>query len=95
MSWRVVAEPEGNNPGLIDRAKAATGVGDSGKNAGGMIIYVTDGSSKKEVSRVAWIRRNSKNPKVSFEKQLKVEIDKAREAVRVLEDLLTTDGALQ
>jgi hypothetical protein len=92
-TWRVVAEPEGNNPGLLDKAKAA--LSNQEGNTGGMIIYVTNGTLKEEVSRVGFVRRNTKNPKTSFENQLRKELDKARTAATSINDLLDGSGDLQ
>jgi hypothetical protein len=97
-----VCEPKGKNPGLvtkpkgglIDKARTALGgssqqteTEQSTENMGGMVIFVTNGSFKEEVSRVAWIRRASKNPDVDFATALQRELDKARESVKVLNDL--------
>lgn len=95
QTWKVVAEPHGNNPGFVDRARAAVGRSEP-ENTGGMIIYVTDGATKREVSRVAWIRRSTvcKNPGNSFEKQLKIEVDKAKAAVDQINTLFAGAGEM-
>lgn len=108
--WKVVVEPQGNNPGtqtakkkkgVVDRAKEAVGSSSSsepeqGLNEGGMIVYVTNANgAKQEVSRVGFVRRNSKNPKVPFDKQLRAEIDKARAAVGALNEQFVGTGELQ
>lgn len=89
--WTVVAEPVGENPGRVKKAAAEAGVGNG--NVGGMVIYLIRGGSKQEVSRVAWVRRNSKNPKTSFEKQFAAELDKARGAAATLNGF-GADGGL-
>lgn len=91
--WSVVCEPHGNNPGIVDKAKSA--VGAEPENLGGMAIYVTNGVAKEEVCRVAWIRRASKNPKVSFEKAFEAEIKKARYAVKILNEQFDGAGELR
>lgn len=97
MAWSVTAEPEGKNPGVLDKAKSAVGIGtdpNDGSNVGGMIIFIVNGATKQEVSRVAWIRRNSKNPSTSFEKQLQAELDKARASVKILNENTNPDRVL-
>lgn len=91
--WKVVCEPHGENPGMLDKAKDAVGITPSPENIGGVIIYVTDGAGRKEeVSRVAWIRRASVNPKTGFAKQLQTEVTKAKEATDILNGLLSPSG---
>jgi hypothetical protein len=63
--WTVSLRAGGGEPGS-----------DTGNNQGGLVVYLTNGDRRKEVSRVAYVRRNSKNPKTSFEKQLRKEMDK-------------------
>jgi hypothetical protein len=74
--WRVHLVPEGKNPS------------ETGKNQSGLIVYVWDGKdfdgSKQEVSRVGWVRRNSKNPKTTFVRQLEKEVKKAQAACTVM-----------
>jgi hypothetical protein len=95
--WEVLCEPVGRNPGIVDKAKAAVGAGSapSEDNVGGLVIYLTNGSSKQEVSRVAWIRRVSKNPDNKFEDQLATEINKAKAAAEVLNGSFDDSGELQ
>lgn len=93
MGWRVVLEPHGENPGRVAQvagavASAAGSDTQVGKNTGGLVIYVTNGASKDEVSRVGFIRRNTKNPRVTFEKQLDAELAKARKAAQKINELL-------
>lgn len=98
MSWSVICEPVGENPGVVKRAAGAvTGSESEPENIGGIVIYVTNGASKQEVSRVAWVRRASvcKNPKTSFEKQLDKEITKARAAVEALNNQFVSSGEMQ
>lgn len=96
-NWKIVVEPHGKNPGLVDKAKAAVGVTEP-ENTGGMIIYISNGNGfKEEVSRVSWIRRSSvcKNPKNSFSKQLGIEVEKAEASVKLLNDALAGAGTNQ
>jgi hypothetical protein len=87
MAWEIVVEPQGNNPGFLDQAKAKLEKQEDVENTGGMIIYLSNGQQKQELSRVAYIRRNSKNPEVKFQDQLAQEVTKAREAVKVLNEV--------
>lgn len=80
MSWRVQFKPEERN--------------DYERNEGGMIISVTNGSVTQEVTRVAFVRRNSKNPKNTYEKQLKHEVGKARTSCELLNEQLSGIGTL-
>lgn len=67
-----------------------------GKNEGGVVLYVQSGSyGRQEVSRVGWIRRNTKNPDVSFEAQLKAEVAKAKQAISEMNELVSAAGVLQ
>jgi hypothetical protein len=72
--WTVICEPVEANPD------------DTGNNQGGLVVYLTNGDRRKEVSRVAYVRRNSKNPKTSFEKQLRKEMDKGAMAAKTIND---------
>lgn len=80
--WSIVAEPQARNTG--------------GKNEGGIVLYVVNpsGGGKSEVSRVAFIRRNSKNPKNSLAVQLQREVARARTAVDILNSQLSGTGEL-
>lgn len=95
MSWDVVCEPVGENPGLIDKAKAALGGDQPTENTGGIVVYVTSGSTKQEVGRVAYMRRVSVNPKTTFDKALQDVVEKARTACKMLNGDLSGDGKLQ
>jgi len=79
--WSVVLRPEGKN--------------DDQLNTGGMVILVSDGVHRTEVSRVAFIRRNGKNPDVDYETQLDHEVGKARKSVEILNEQFTESGVLQ
>lgn len=85
--WKIVLRPEGKNPGEQEE-----------RNEGGMVIELMDGDGyrRQEVSRVAFARRNSRNPDVGFEEQLRAEWAKANEAVGLLNEQLRGEaGALQ
>lgn len=65
-------------------------------SVGGMVIYVTDGSVKHEVSRVGFNREFSANPNRSFQETLNEELEKAREAARIINETLTQfDGSMK
>ena len=80
--WKVIAEPVDGNPPEPNKEKGA-----EDKNLSGLIIYLTNGSDKREVSRVAYVRRFSSNPKDSFQKRLQRELDKANTTVTVINEL--------
>jgi hypothetical protein len=92
MSWEIHVEPVGKNPGLLDKAKAA--IQSNAENTGGMVIYLTNGSMKHEVSRVAFVRRASKNPNADFQTQLATEVAKAREAAKTLNEVSSQSDAM-
>lgn len=80
MEWKVEIEPEGKNDGV---------------NEGGLVIYLNNGSKREEVSAVGWVRRNTGNPDVEFEPQLKKEYAKAQVAARTMNDLLGSPARLR
>lgn len=82
--WKVVVEPRGDNDEDTPE-----------KNHGGMVIYLQQGNGpKQEVTRVAFARRNSKNPKDSFKVRMKREHAKAQEAADFLNEKAASAGAL-
>jgi len=96
--WVVSAEPLGANPALKPEAAkrvgrerlTPTGVGEEGQdNVGGIVVYIeqTDGDIKEEVARVGFVRSNSENPDVPFDKKLDEVIEIARQSVERLNDL--------
>lgn len=96
MAWTITTEPVGKNPGVFEKVVKETGVArQTPENMGGVVIYLVNGSTKQEVSRVAYIRRASKNPKVKFKDQLNTELDKAREALGVLNAKVDESGVLR
>lgn len=100
--WNVVAEPVGANPGLkpaaakrLGRTRAEKDDAKADKaNVGGVIIYLTNGRIKEEVTRVGFIRKESANPKDGFKKKLDEMVQVAREAADTLNGL-NPDGPLQ
>jgi hypothetical protein len=86
--WGITWEPHGENPGKDENGEP--------ENTGGFIIYLINGNAfRKEVSRVGYVRRATKNPRATFEAQLKKEVAKARAAVKLLNENFTTDKALR
>jgi hypothetical protein len=81
-NWKIECEPDGVNDGV---------------NECGMVIYLTDGQERREVSAVGFVRRNAKNPEVDFEPQLDREIAKAKHVLKVQQELeaLTADAAVR
>lgn len=80
--WTVICEPVANNePGK--------------KNRGGLRVILTDGDREHELSRVAFARRNSRNPDESFVVQLQHELDKAYEVAATVNELMGEFERLQ
>lgn len=88
MPWQILARPEGKNPGS-----------EEGRNEGGIVIELApvsgSGHPREEVSRVAWERANSTHPEVAFEDMLSIEMEKAKHAVEMLNELTADAGVLQ
>jgi hypothetical protein len=81
--WTVVADPEGEN--------------DDDRNRAAMVVYLTDGSIKKEIGRVGFLRANTANPDVSFEDALELVVTKGKSALkakRMLEEFSANAGEL-
>lgn len=96
--WKIVTEPKGKNPGVLKKAAGEAGVlgNDTADNIGGIIIYlVGEDGVKEELSRVAFVRRNSKNPDTPFKDQLRIEVEKAHAACEELNGLFENQGVLQ
>lgn len=83
-AWHIIVEPvEGNTTGVDE------------KNEGGMAVYLSNyGGAKQEFSRVGFARRHTRNPSVSFRRQLEDERDKARDAITVLNEQCQNGGVL-
>jgi hypothetical protein len=92
-AWRIVCEPVGNNPGSKPAGRSKT----KGRNESGIVVYLasTGHGGKHEVQRVAFERKNSAHPDVSFEDQLERTIETARTAVAKINELLSADKELQ
>jgi uncharacterized protein involved in exopolysaccharide biosynthesis len=58
------------------------------RNLSGIAVELTDGHERVEVARVAFVRRNSRNPEADFGEQLAAEIDKAEQAAEALNEWL-------
>lgn len=81
MSWKIVAEPKGGN--------------EHESNTGGIVVYMVNGMIRQEVSRVAFVRREAKNPDVTFADQLRTEVAKAKTAIEMVNNLLDESGELK
>lgn len=67
-----------------------------GRNLGGIAVALTDGDDTVEVSRVAFVRRNARNPDADFGEQLDKEIEKAEFAAGAVNEWLDErDRALE
>jgi hypothetical protein len=96
VTWQIIVQPEGKNGVLPSGAdQPASGETVQGENQTGMVIYLVEGSSKREISRVGFVRRNTKNPKAKFDDQLEKELGKARKARDILNGLAENAGVLQ
>lgn len=73
-AWTVICEPVSNNANY--------------KNKGGLVVLLTDGEHRHEVSRVSFTRRHSRNPEVAFDEQIQAEVAKAEEAAQIVNALL-------
>lgn len=98
MTWQIIVQPEGKNGVLPSGAdQPASGETVQGENQTGMVIYLVEenGSGKREISRVGFVRRNTKNPKAKFDDQMEKELGKARKARDILNSLAENAGVLQ
>lgn len=59
----------------------------NGKNRSALVVMITDGVANIELSRVGMVRRNSKHPDTPFLDQLQLELDKAQECARTINEL--------
>lgn len=84
--WRILVDPISDN-----------GATEAKKNKGGMrVVLKRPGSYEtSEVARVAYERKNSTHPDVSFADQLAVVVAAARAALDTLRESLTWDGEYQ
>jgi hypothetical protein len=74
MQWTVVTEAVDVQAG-------------NGENRSALVVLLTDGTARIELSRVGMIRRNSKNPDTPFADQLQIELDKAQECAATINEL--------
>jgi hypothetical protein len=98
VTWQIIVQPEGKNGVLPSGAdQPASGETVQGENQTGMVIYLTEGAParRREISRVGFVRRNTKNPKVKFDDQLEKELGKARKSRDLLNSLAENAGVLQ
>src|SRR3954469_22684885 len=77
-SWSVMLEPVGSNPNG----------GDTNTSGLSILLVTEDRSHEHELARVAFVRRNSANPNITFVKQLEKELAKADAAADALNDAL-------
>jgi hypothetical protein len=85
--WKIVCEPEGKTTYMNP-----DGDDDEGRNEGAMKVLLVNGSFREEVSRVGFVRRNSKHPDVDYADQLTAEVEKARASVVVLNEQFEFSG---
>jgi hypothetical protein len=52
-------------------------------------------SSRQEIARVGFVRRNTMNPDAEFADKLREVVDTAREAAKMIAELTTTQEGLQ
>jgi hypothetical protein len=63
----------------------------NGENRSGFAIKI----GGKEMTRVAFVRRFGANPDVAMQEQMAIEIEKARKAVGLVQELFNDAGVLQ
>lgn len=86
-TYKIVCKPE-------DRSTAVEGT-DVEENRSCMVVQLVNGSqAPQEVCRVGFARENTTHPDVSLKDQLAGAIARARVAVDVLNDQLTSNGEL-
>jgi hypothetical protein len=85
--WRIACRPEGRYEPAADDAESV--------NTGGMVVYLVHGSSRQEIARVGFVRRNTMNPDAEFADKLREVVDTAREAAKMIAELTTTQEGLQ
>lgn len=74
MTWSVITEAQDVQAG-------------NGQNRSALVVMLTDGNAKIELSRVGMVRRNTKNPKIEFPDQLQLELNKASECATTINEL--------
>lgn len=86
--YKIVAEAKGEN---------TSSAPETAENKGGIVIYLQQiggNPNRQEVERVAFDRARSTNPRVPFDVQLEKSLNKARAAVKSLNELLNESGRL-
>jgi peptide subunit release factor 1 (eRF1) len=83
--WEIVCKPEG-------KTEYRNPDEEYGVNMGAMRVLLVNGDFRDEVSRVGFVRRNTKNPDTGYKEQLHKEVDKARASVEILNDQLAGSG---
>lgn len=71
-TWRIECEPDGENDGV---------------NECGMVVYLTNGSERKEVGAAGFIRRNAKNPDMTIDEAFAELIRTAKRALKLQAEL--------
>jgi hypothetical protein len=87
--WDIVCKPEGKTV-----YKNPDGDDDEGQNMGAMRVLLVNASSdfEDEVARVAFVRRNSKNPDTPYDEMLTKVINMARTSVDLLNTQFASSG---
>lgn len=87
--WNIIGQPVGRwiEPDDETDDEATDSNGDYLNNSHMAIVLVRQGQ-REVISRVAFIRRLSRNPDVAFDQQIKAEIEKARKARDAMAELL-------
>jgi hypothetical protein len=85
--WNIVCEPEGKTTYMNP-----DGDDDEGRNEGAMKVLLVNGSSREEVARVGFVRRNSKNPDKAYSDVLTDVVETARASVKLLNEQFEFSG---
>lgn len=87
--WNIIGQPVGRwiEPDDETDDEATDSNGNYLNNSHMAIVLVRQGQ-REVISRVAFIRRLSRNPDVPFDQQVKAEIEKARKARDAMAELL-------
>lgn len=85
--WDIVCKPEGKTV-----YKNPDGDDDEGQNMGAMRVLLVNVDFEDEVARVAFVRRNSKNPDTPYDEMLTKVINMARTSVDLLNTQFASSG---
>lgn len=85
--WDIVCKPEGKTT-----YKNPDGDDDEGQNMGAMRVLLVNSDFEDEVARVAFVRRNSKNPDTPYDEMLTKVINMARTSVDLLNTQFASSG---